>query len=138
MRTEEEFFTQLATSEIFCPCDQKCVAKPTKLPPAFAAMPIPWVHKTYDNYMTCLCRYVAEFVKDRIRELRATAAEELEKHKLGWYWITNDHVNPMVFVDAIKELKIHFASTNGELDKLLISRFFVLCELAIRKAATSG
>lgn len=132
MRTDEEFFTQLVSKEIYCPANEKCIAKHPRLPGAFKDMPISWNHQDLKEYMTCISRYVCEFVRDRIRELRTTGRNKgIFPARIDW--IMNEDLCADVFIDAIKEMRIYFAESNGELDKILTHNLFSICEITIRK-----
>src|SRR3990172_10495182 len=123
MRSEEQLFTQIATREISCPCNEKCISKPPQLPGAFKNLGIAWVHESFQQYMTCLSRYVSEFVRDRIREMRMHAERKLHL-PLEVFRIVDENANPDVYIDSIKEHKLHFALTNNELDQLIIRNLF--------------
>ena len=132
MRTEAEFLTQMVAGAIHCPCDHKCMAKPPKLPPAFAQMPIHWEHKSYQEYMTCLSRYVQTEVFDALRGLQSRGGKNAG-YPQGGYILLYEKAEPKVFEKPLKDLKIHFADTNAELHKILTHHLFTLCEKAVEE-----
>lgn len=132
MRTDEEFFTQLVSKEIYCPTNEKCIAKSPRIPKAFKDMPISWVHADITQYMTCISRYVCEFVRDRIRELKKVGHQDAIFPK-NISWIMNEDLGSDIFMDVIKEQRIYFAENNSELDKILTHNLFSICEVTIRK-----
>ena len=128
MRTEEEFLTQIVEKEIFCPCGETCIARPPRIGVIDGSK-----HESFDQYTLCLSRYVADFVQQRIRELRDRAERKLH-FPLETFRLFENDVKPEVYDDVIRSLKLHFAATLTELDQLIIANLFLICEAAVAKA----
>lgn len=129
MRTEEEFLTQLVAGAIPCPCEHRCISKPPNIPDAFKRMPIRWEHESYKAYMTCLTIYVQSEVFEALKGLRARGGKSAGYPQDG-YVLLEKKAEPKVFERPIKELKVHFADTITELDKIITHRLFMICEIA--------
>lgn len=132
MRSEEELLTQVVEKEIFCPCAETCIARPPPIGLKNGDILVS-KHETLDQYTLCLARYVAGFVQQRIRELRDHAEKELRLPLETWRMF-EDEVRAEVYQDAIRSLKLHFASTLSELDQLIISNLFAICDQAVAKS----
>lgn len=132
MRTEEELLTQVVEKEIFCPCGETCIARPPSIGLKQGVLTTS-KHESFEQYLLCLSRYVAGFVKDRVRELRDRAEKKLHLPLETWR-LFEDEVKEAVYQDSIRSLHLHFASTLSELDQLIISNLFLICDQAVTKA----
>jgi hypothetical protein len=133
MRSEEELLTQVVEKEIFCPCGATCIARPPVLVLQRDGASHGSKHEDLDQYTLCLSRYVAGFVQQRVRELRMHAEKNLRLPLETWRVFENG-VRDDVYHDVVRSLKLHFVSTLSELDQLIISNLFVICDQAVAKA----
>lgn len=131
MRSEEEFLTQVVEREILCPCEESCTARPPVLGIQRGVSTIA-KHVTLDQYILCLSRYTATFVQQRIRELRDRAEQNLHLPLETWRLFENE-VCAEVYNDAVRSLGLHFASTLSELDQLITTNLFIICDQAVSK-----
>ena len=132
MRSEEKLLTQVVEKEILCPCDESCIARPPVIGIKHGVVTVA-KHETLDQYTLCLSRYVARFVQERIRELRDHAEKKLHLPLETWR-IFENAVRDDVYYDVVRSLKLHFVSTLSELDQLIISNLFLICDQAVSKA----
>lgn len=132
MRSEEELLTQVVEKEIFCPCEETCIARPPSIGVKNGVTTIS-KHETLDQYTLCLARYVADFVQQRIRELRDHAEKKLRLPLETWRMFEGD-VRAEVYQESIRSLRLHFASTLSELDQLIIANLFAICDQAVTKS----
>lgn len=137
MRTEETYFVQAVEREIPCQCGDRCIAKP---PPSTLTQvgvrqaPPPPMHETPDQHASCVMRYVAEFVTERVRELRAKRGGPLPPNV---YMLFADNMNPAIYKDAVRTYRLNFADSTTELEQLIISNFADVCGQAVRRASVS-
>ena len=140
MRTEEILLTQIVSREIRCPCDEACIAKPPAqaLPHVIGSGPPTYVqpetkHETFDQYILCVTRFTKNFIKDRVMELRSRAEKNLHIPLETWR-LFDESAHDRWFTGAVKKVKLHFADTKTELEKLLGRNLFSICEMALEKA----
>lgn len=135
MRTEEAYFVQAVEREIPCQCERRCINKPppnslTQVGPRPAVLS---THESPEQHATCVTRYVAEFVTERIRELRSSS-KELPPNV---YLLYADDMSPGIYADVTRAYKLVFTETMTELDGILISNFRPICAMAVQRASVS-
>lgn len=132
MRSEEELLTQVVEKEILCPCEETCIARPPSIGLKRGVYAIS-KHENLDQYILCLSRYVAGFVQQRVRELRDHAEKKLHLPLETWRLFETE-VREDVYQEPIRTLRLHFTSSLSELDQLIISNLFAICDQAVTKA----
>ncbi len=87
-------------------------------------------HETFDHYVQCVATHTHSLVKERIREIRERAEKNTHLPMDTWR-LFDDGMNANVYIRAVKKFNLHFATTEGELDRLIVKHLFAICDVAL-------
>src|SRR3990167_11409282 len=145
MKTAEILFNQIADQKIFCPCEEHCPSYKALIEKSFQRSSEKWftanfsvpaaIHLDYNSYITCITRFSAQYIRDHIVDMRASAVKNLklpmETFKIFEGAQDGNSEGAEAFKIAALEFKLHFADTRQELESLINRNLFSICENVI-------